>query len=215
MLHKLVEFATKLISGVIAATGYPGIIFLMALESACFPVPSEIVMTFAGYLAAEGKMSLWGVSLAGAVGCMLGSALAYWVGMHKGRDWAMKYGKYILLSHKDMDMADRLFSRWGQPMVFVARLLPVIRTFISLPAGIYKMKFPLFIILSFVGSVPWCYLLAWIGFKGKEYQALWHPWFKRFEILIVVVCVAAGIWWVWRHWKHSREQHVPITETSA
>ncbi len=204
MLHKLVLFVKGLMFGFIAFTGYPGIIFLMALESACFPVPSEIVMTIAGALAFEGKMTLWGVTLAGAVGCMLGSALSYWVGMHKGRDWAMKYGRYILISHHDMAMAERWFKRWGQPMVFLARLLPVIRTFISLPAGIYRMKFPLFITLSFIGSVPWCYFLAWIGFQGKKTQELWSPWFHRFEYVIVALVLAAGIWWVKRHLKHGK-----------
>ncbi len=214
-MHGLLEKLTGIAKAVLLFTGYPGVIFFMALESACFPVPSELIMPIAGWLAAEGKMTLWSAAIAGAVGCMLGSALAWWVGINKGREFALKYGKYILLSHKDMDLADRWFQRWGQPMVFLARLLPVIRTFISLPAGIYKMRFTPFIVLSFVGSLPWCYLLAWLGYKGKEFEPIWKPWYHKFEYLIIALVLIGGVWWVWRHWKHSREQHVPMGEASA
>ena len=189
MLHKLIDFLAGIVTATILALGYPGVILFMALESACIPVPSEIIMPFAGYLVSQGKMSLWGAALAGALGCMIGSAVAYWAGMKGGRPLVEKYGRYILISHHDLDIADRWFSRWGQPMVFLARLLPVIRTFISFPAGIERMNFPLFIILSFVGSLPWCYFLAWIGMRlGEKWNTL-GPWFHRFDAVIVAVCV--------------------------
>jgi len=199
MLHKLIDFLAGIVTSVILALGYPGVILFMALESACIPVPSEIIMPFAGYLVSQGKMSLWGAAFAGAFGCMIGSAVAYWAGMKGGRPLVEKYGRYILISHHDLDIADRWFSRWGQPMVFLARLLPVIRTFISFPAGIERMNFPLFIILSFVGSLPWCYFLAWVGMRlGEKWNTL-GPWFHRFDAVIVGVCVIGAVWWVRRH----------------
>src|SRR5579871_4840980 len=169
-MEHLLSALSKWIESVISSGGYIGVIALMALESACIPLPSEVIMPFAGALtlasvAGAHMLNLHFVALAGAVGCALGSALAYIVGASGGREFVFKYGKYILLRRRDVEKSEAWFQRRGAPTVFIARLLPVVRTFISLPAGIARMPFGRFLALSFLGSVPWCYLLAWIGVK--------------------------------------------------
>src|SRR4030042_438655 len=156
------------IMSVISALGYGGVILLMAIESANIPLPSEIIMPFSGFLVAQGQFNLWLVGLAGAIGCVIGSILSYWLGMVGGRPLIEKYGKYILISHHDLDLADSWFQKRGELTVFIGRLLPVIRTFISFPAGIAKMHFWRFVIYSFLGSLPWCLALAYVGQKMGE-----------------------------------------------
>src|SRR5437764_11057819 len=128
------------IVGVIATTGYGGVVLLMAIESACIPLPSEVIMPFSGYLVYTGRFNLWLVALAGAVGCVVGSMVAYWVGRVGGRPLIEKYGKYVLISRRDLDLADRWFARYGEVIVFASRLLPVVRTFIAFPAGVARMN---------------------------------------------------------------------------
>src|SRR5512138_2143706 len=131
MTEKILAAIFVFIKAVIAATGYGGIVILMAIESACIPLPSELIMPFAGYLVYEGKLNLFWVSTAGAIGCNLGSLIAYELGYYGGRPLVEKYGRYILLSRQELNWADRFFQRWGQAAVFIARLLPVVRTFIA------------------------------------------------------------------------------------
>ena len=152
---------------------YAGIALLMAIESACIPLPSELIMPFSGYLVSTGDFNIHSASIAGAVGCAIGSAVAYWVGVWGGRPFLERYGRYVLIRRKDLDMADRFFERWGMWAVFISRLLPVIRTFISCSAGISRMPFVPFLILSFVGSVPWCYLLTYGKAAWRELAE--HP----------------------------------------
>ena len=172
---------------------------MMAIESACIPLPSEIIMPFSGYLVSTGKFSLWGVSLAGAFGCVIGSAAAYWIGYWGGRPMAEKYGKYVLVTHHDLDIADRFFKKYGNAAVFISRMLPVIRTFISLPAGIARMNFPKFIIYTFLGSLPFCYLLAYIGKKlGDNWNTL-GVYFHKFDIIIGIIILVGAVWFVRRH----------------
>src|SRR4051812_3661900 len=136
MIARILEILSAFIVATIATLGYSGVVLLMAIESACIPLPSEIIMPFSGYLVSKGEMNLWLVSLAGAVGCVLGSMVAYWVGMYGGRPLIEKYGKYILVSPHDLDLADRWFKRYGEIIVFASRLLPAVRTFIAFPAGV-------------------------------------------------------------------------------
>ena len=209
MVGKLIEILTAFIVAVISTLGYGGIVLLMAIESACIPLPSEIIMPFSGYLVYTGRFSLWWVGVAGALGCVLGSMVAYWVGMYGGRPLIEKYGKYILISHHDLDLADRWFARYGEAIVFISRLLPVIRTFIAFPAGVARMNIPRFIIYTFAGSLPWCLGLAYVGQKlGQQWDK--NPalknWFHRFDFVIGIVIVLAAAWWVWRHIKHSRKE---------
>jgi membrane protein DedA with SNARE-associated domain len=124
MIARIIEILSGLIVATISALGYWGVILLMAIESACIPLPSEIIMPFAGYLVSQGQMNIWGVGLAGAVGCVLGSLVAYWAGMHGGRPFIEKYGRYVLISRHDLDIADRWFARYGEIIIFTSRLLP-------------------------------------------------------------------------------------------
>src|ERR1041385_6101766 len=128
MVAKIITILSGFIVATISRMGYLGVVLLMAIESACIPLPSEIIMPFSGYLVSRGEMNLWGVGIAGAVGCVLGSLVAYWAGMYGGRPFIEKYGRYVLLSRHDLDLADRWFSKYGEVIVFVSRLLPAIRT---------------------------------------------------------------------------------------
>lgn len=185
----------------ISVMGYAGVAGLMAIESACIPLPSEIIMPFSGYLVYEGTFNIHLASLAGALGCAIGSAVSYYVGMWGGRPFIEKYGKYILIRKGDMDRADRLFEKHGEPIVFVSRLLPVIRTFISFPAGVSKMNFGRFIIYSFVGSVPWCYLLTYIGKKLGENWMSVRGYFHGADMVIGVVLLAGIGVFLYHHLK--------------
>lgn len=216
MVAKIIGILSAFIVATISKLGYGGIVLLMAIESACIPLPSEIIMPFAGYLVSRGEMNLWWVGVAGAVGCVLGSLVAYWVGMYGGRPVAEKWGKYILLSHRDLDMADRWFAKYGEVIVFVSRLLPAIRTFIAFPAGVARMNLTKFSIYTFAGSLPWCLGLAYIGQKlGEQWDKdeTLKTWFHRFDFLIGLAGLAFVAWWIWRHVKHSRS-HTPSASTA-
>jgi membrane protein DedA with SNARE-associated domain len=197
----LITIASWII-GIITVLNYGGVALLMAIESMNIPLPSEVIMPFAGYLVARGEMNLWLVALAGAVGCVLGSALSYWIGAAGGRPLIEKYGKYILISHHDLDTADIWFQKYGEWAVLVGRLLPVVRTFISFPAGIAKMNFRRFILFSFIGSLPWCLFLAYIGEKlGQNWGSL-KTYFHGFDTAILALIILGIVWYVWRHIKN-------------
>ncbi len=199
---------SAIIVAVISAMGYWGVVLLMAIESACIPLPSEIIMPFAGYLVSRGEMNIWGVGIAGAVGCVLGSLVAYWVGMYGGRPLIEKYGKYVLISRQDLELADRWFSRYGEAIIFTSRLLPAVRTFIAFPAGVARMNLTRFIIYTFAGSLPWCLGLAYVGQKlGEKWNKdeTLKTYFHRFDFLIGIIGLIAVVWWVRRHLKHLKE----------
>ncbi|TSC94438.1 MAG: hypothetical protein Athens101428_295 [Candidatus Berkelbacteria bacterium Athens1014_28] len=200
VIQVLADFVTSVISHL----GYFGIFFLMALESACIPIPSEIIMPFSGFLVATGEMNFWFVVIAGSLGNIAGSLLAFWVGYRGGRPLVEKYGKYILLSTHDVESADKFFSRYGQSTVFFSRLLPAIRTFISLPAGISKMDVKKFILYSTIGVIPFSILLTSAGVKLKDNWSALEPYFHKFNLLIVGLLVLAVIWYIWRHIKNSK-----------
>jgi membrane protein DedA with SNARE-associated domain len=161
----------------------------MAIESACIPLPSEVIMPFAGYLVSTGRFSLQAVAIAGAVGCLVGSYVAYFAGVHGGRPFLERYGRYVLIPPHELEIADRFFARWGSAAVFFSRLLPVVRTFIALPAGIARMDLGRFSIYTLIGSYPWCLALAYAGMKlGQHWRDL-APYFHRFDTGIGVVLV--------------------------
>ncbi len=205
MIEHIFAALAGAIMGVIQTLGYGGVALLMAIESACIPLPSEVIMPFAGFLVSRGAMNLWVVSLAGAVGCVVGSIGAYYVGAWGGRPLVERYGKYILVSHHDLVLADRFFLRWGQWAVFIARLLPVVRTFIAFPAGVSRMPMLPFLVYTFVGSFLWSLGLAWIGVVlGDNWESL-KVYFHRFDVAIAAVILAAAVWWIWRHVRSTRE----------
>ena len=196
------------------AMGYAGIALLMGIESACIPLPSELIMPYAGamgvpeanaYLAAQygvtlPHFNLIGAALAGAIGCNLGSEIAYWVGAKGGRKAIEKYGRYILMSKHELAIADRWFEKRGDIIILVARLLPVIRTFIAFPAGVARMNRVKFHVYTFVGSFPWCLGLAWVGQKlGVELMSDESPLkhvMHKLDAVIAVVIVIAAIWFI-------------------
>jgi membrane protein DedA with SNARE-associated domain len=209
MVARILEILTAFIIATISTLGYGGIVLLMAIESACIPLPSEIIMPFSGFLVSRGEMNLWLVGLAGAVGCVVGSMVAYWVGMYGGRPLIEKYGRYILISPHDLDLADRWFAKYGEIIVFVSRLLPAIRTFIAFPAGVARMNIWRFIIYTFAGSLPWCVGLAYVGQKlGEQWEKdpRLKQLFHQFDFVIGIVIVLAVAWWIWRHLKHTKRE---------
>jgi membrane protein DedA with SNARE-associated domain len=203
LIATILEALALWIQGVISSMGYPGIAGLMAIESACIPLPSEVIMPFAGSLV-PARFTLLGCALAGAIGCVIGSIPAYYAGAYGGRPLILKYGRYILLSKEHLDWADTFFARRGDITVFVARLLPVVRTFIAFPAGVAKMPMGKFIAYTFAGSFPWCLGLAWIGMKLGEHIEVLKPWFHRFDAVLVAVGVAAVVWFVRKQLKTRR-----------
>ncbi len=204
MVEKIIALLAGFIIGTISRLGYGGIVLLMAIESACIPLPSEIIMPFSGYLVSTGEMDLWLVGLAGAVGCVLGSIVAYYAGAWGGRPFIEKYGKYILISHHDLDLADRWFRRHGDITIFIGRLLPVIRTFIAFPAGVARMNLWRFNLYTFVGSYLWSLGLAWIGMKLGEHWNTLGVYFHRFDAAIGVILLIAVVWYVRRHLQHMK-----------
>jgi membrane protein DedA with SNARE-associated domain len=202
MTEKILGILFFFIRSVIAATGYGGVALLMAIESACIPLPSELIMPFAGYLVHEGTLNLLWVATAGAIGCNLGSLVAYEIGCYGGRPLVEKYGRWILLSRRELAWADRFFLRWGYLAVFIARLLPVVRTFIALPAGIARMPRGRFHVYTFLGSWIWCLALAWLGLKlGENWRDL-GKYFHQFDAVIGVVIIAGIVWFAWSHWQN-------------
>src|SRR5499425_3391313 len=205
MTEKLLAGIFLFIKSVIAVTGHVGITLLMAVESACIPLPSELIMPFAGYLVYEASMSLLWVATAGAIGCNLGSLVAYEIGRYGGRPLVERYGRWILMGRRELDWADRFFQRFGSAAVFAGRLLPVIRTFIALPAGIARMPRLRFHIYTFVGSWPWCFALAWVGMKLGERWATdprLRQWLHRLDAVIIVALLSGLIYFVRSHWKN-------------
>jgi membrane protein DedA with SNARE-associated domain len=204
MIEKIIAALAGFIIAVISKTGYLGVLLLMAIESACIPLPSEIIMPFAGYLVYTGHFSLVWAATAGAIGCNVGSVIAYEIGCYGGRPLVERYGSHIFLGGHELEMAERFFARFGAAAVFIGRLLPVIRTFIALPAGIARMPRLRFHVYTFAGSWPWCYGLAWVGMKlGEQWDKdpRLKQWFHRLDAVIILLLVAGIVWFVWSHWK--------------
>jgi membrane protein DedA with SNARE-associated domain len=192
------------IHGVIAQWHYTGVAVLMAIESANVPLPSEMILPYAGYLVQQGKMNIHWASFAGAIGCVIGSIPSYWLGYFGGRPFLEKYGKWLLLTPHDLDEAERWTARYGDWTFFLCRMLPVVRTFISLPAGILKAPFWTFTALTFVGSWVWSYALVYVGVKlGDNLELFKHYWHK-FDAAIAIVLFLLGGLYVWKHLKHFR-----------
>ena len=202
MTEKILTALFAFISSLIAFSGYGGIVILMAIESACIPLPSELIMPFAGYLVYRGAMKLIWVATAGAIGCNVGSVIAYEIGCYGGRPLVERYGRWILMGRRELDWADRFFARWGYLAVFIARLLPVVRTFIALPAGIARMPRLRFHVYTFLGSWPWCFGLAWLGMKLGENWRVVGKYLHKFDAVILAILILLIVWFVWSHWQN-------------
>lgn len=205
MLDTILMHLISYIEKVISATGPAGIAFLMAIESCNIPLPSEAILPFAGYLVSKGVMNFHVAAFAGAIGCVIGSVPSYYIGFYGGRPFIEKYGKWFLVSKKDLEDADRWVDKYGDWAFFICRMLPVIRTFISLPAGILKARKRTFFTFTFLGSLVWSYFLVYIGVKlGQNMEMFKHLWHK-FDILIVAVCIILGFIYVYKHFKHLKD----------
>jgi len=208
MTERILPFLIHFVTQVIGSLGYAGIAALMGIESACIPLPSELIMPFAGYLVYTGRFSLFWAATAGAIGCNLGSVIAYWVGAVGGRPLVMRYGRWVLMSHHDLDRMTQFFEKYGTITVLLGRLLPVVRTFIAFPAGVARMPQLRFHIYTFIGSWPWCFGLAYVGMKLGE---KWHTdprfaqAFHRFHLVVELGLLAAIIWFVWTHINRFRQ----------
>ncbi len=202
MTERILTVLFVVIKSVIAVYRLWRVAILMAIESACIPLPSELIMPFAGFLVHQGVLNLFWAATAGALGCNLGSLVAYEIGCYGGPPLVEKYGRWILLSRRELNWADRFFARWGYLAVFIARLLPVIRTFIALPAGVARMPRGRFHIYTFLGSWPWCLGLAWLGMKlGENWRSL-GKYFHEFDAVIGILLLAGLAYFLWSHWQH-------------
>jgi membrane protein DedA with SNARE-associated domain len=215
-LEAIEEQVVLFLRNLFNAIGWTGVIVAMTIESACIPLPSEVTMPLAGWMLIQAKgltvwYNLW-AGFYGALGCTLGSVLTYWIGALGGRPILEKYGRYVLISRHDMDVADRWFSRYGEATAFFSRLLPIVRTFISLPAGVARMHFVKFTVLSFTGSFIWCVALAWAGFTfGEHWREVRHA-MRPFDIPIAIVLMVLFIWYVYRHVKRDRTYETTAPE---
>jgi len=202
VLHQLIDPILQMIKDQVAAGGYWAVMIMMAIESANIPLPSEAIMPTAGILVHEGKLNMHLSALAGAIGCVLGSIPSYFLGLYGGRPFLKKYGRYLLLREKDMEIATKWVEKYGDMTFFVCRMLPVVRTFISFPAGVLKAHFWMFNLYTFIGSLIWCYFLNWVGMVFGEHMEVFRDYWHKFDLLIVVVCVAGFGYYLYRHLKH-------------
>ncbi len=200
-MFEIASYVSNWALEVINATGYVGIFILSALESSAIPIPSEIVVPFSGFLAVGGKFNIWVVIMVATVANLIGSMVLFLLGRSGGRWILERYGKYVLINKQDMDKGDVWFAKYGSKAVFWSRMLPVVRTFISLPAGVSGMNFLKFCSLTFLGSLPWNFGLAIIGYKAGENWNILHDYFRSADVVIATLIVIFFCWYVWRHFK--------------
>jgi membrane protein DedA with SNARE-associated domain len=201
VLHQFIDPVLQMIRDVVASWGYMGVVIMMAIESANIPLPSEAIMPTAGILVQQGKMNFHLAALAGAIGCVLGSIPSYWLGRYGGRPFFEKYGRWLLLKESDLQAADRWVDKYGDWAFFICRMLPVVRTFISFPAGVLKAHFGIFVLFTFVGSLIWCYFLTWVGIKFGENMEMFVDLWHKFDVAIVLVVLAGMGYYLWHHLK--------------
>lgn len=200
MVDQIISSVTNSIISLINQSGYLGVFLLMAAESALIPIPSEVTMPFSGYLVTTGRFNLYLVILIGAAANLVGSLLAYWLGFwgeeHVIRGWIRKYGRYVLITENEYDRAERWFRKYGEKIVFFSRILPVVRTFISLPAGIAEMNFWKFSYLTFLGSLIWSAFLTLIGYYlGKNWNSI-EVYYRKFEYVIVGIGILVVVFYI-------------------
>jgi membrane protein DedA with SNARE-associated domain len=218
-MHGIEQQIVNFLQNLFNTVGWPGVVAAMAIESACIPLPSEVTMPLAGWMLVQAKgLSVWHVlwaSFYGGLGCTIGSVITYWIGALGGRPLLEKYGKYVLISRHDMDVADRWFSKYGEATAFFSRLLPVVRTFISLPLGMARMNFAKFTALAFTGSFLWCGVLAWLGYVFGEHWVQVREAMRPFDIPILIVLVGLVAWYVYSHIKRGKRHKEADGEPAA
>lgn len=210
MFSDLIEFISRIGIALVDRLGYAGIVLGMTIESINIPLPSEVLMPLSGALVASGRFELWAVALAGAAGNVIGSVGNYYLGARGGRPFIERYGRYLLIHHDDLERADRWFRKYGLAAVFFTRLLPVVRTFISFPAGVARVPLGPFVALTFLGSFLWSAFLAYLGMTlGERYEEAIRPIFRQFDLVIGLALIAGVGWYVARHVGRLRAQGRP------
>lgn len=204
MITQLLSAVTNLIIQIISTLGYTGVFLLMSVQTVAIPVPSEVILPFAGFLVFTGRFNLFFIALIGGLGSCLGSSIAYWIGYKGGRPLVEKYGKAILFSEHDLQLTEKFFGRFGTWAGFFGMLLPVVRSFVSFPAGVAKVPLKKYLAFVFAGSFIWSLLLAYIGMKLGEHWVDLHSRFQKFDVVIVALIVLGIVWWVWRHIKNRK-----------
>lgn len=203
MLHTLITWLVE----TIGAMGYPGILLLMAMESSIIPVPSELVMPPAGYLAFQGRMNPWLAILAGTVGSLIGAYANYYTAHYLGRPLILKYGKYVLIPPEKFERVESFFLRHGEISTFIGRLLPVVRHLISIPAGLAGMNHLRFSLYTLLGAGIWCAILTWIGYALGEHQELVMAWSKQALLWVVLACIGLLAGYIWWHRRRSLKRN--------
>jgi len=206
MASQIIDSLIQIVTTTISQIGYFGVFVLMAAESCGIPFPSEVIMPFAGFAVTSGNLLFWPVVVIGAIGNLIGSWVAYWIGYRGGRPLIERYGKYILISHHDIDLADRWFARFGEWAVFFGRLLPVIRTYISFPAGIAEMDFKKFSYFTLAGAFAWSALFAWLGVRMGDNWSLIRDRLHSFDLAIIIILAALIVLYVWRHLRNLKRK---------
>ncbi len=205
-MHSILEWFSNTAVQLIDSLRIYGIFVGMVIESACIPLPSEVIMLTGGVAVANGSMSYWQVVLAGVLGNVTGSIIAYYVGVRGGRKWLARYGKYVLFNPSHFEQAERWFARFGEATVFFTRNLPFIRTFISLPAGIAGMRFRRFLIFTLLGCIPWNMALAYAGYKLGSNRNVVESYLHPISYGVAVLVVGLLIYWLLRKRKGKANQ---------
>ena len=202
IVEKIVEYITLGMS----AGGYFGLFVLMALESMIAPVPSEVVMPFAGYLVLQGRFDFWIALLVSGLGSIFGSVLSYYIGFYGGRPFVLRYGKYLLLEKEHLEWTENWFRKQGQKTIFISRFIPVVRHLISIPAGIAKMTINKFVIYTFLGATIWNFILLYAGFKLGEHWDKIHQYSKELDIIFVALVILFFVYFIWKHRERKNEK---------
>lgn len=198
MFEVIVATISNFILGIISYSGYWGIFILMVMESANIPAPSEIIMTFSGFLVSSGELNFWAVVWVATFANLIGSLLSYWLAHRYGRKGVNFLIKIFIIGDDDVALAENWFKRFGQSSSFIGRLLPIVRTFISLPAGLFKVNIWKFSILTVLGSFIWCLALTSVGYLAGENWETVEPYFRAFDGIIVIVAVIVISWLAYR-----------------
>lgn len=201
----IVEAVKDWAQGVVSAMGYPGIAVLTGLGLACLPIPSEVVLPFAGILAAQGKLNLHVIAWSAAVGSVFGSLLGYSFGRLLGREFLLKFGKYLLLKPSEIRHAEEWFERFGLGVTFWGPFVPLVRAFISVPAGMYRSNIPLFMLYSFLAAIPWCYFWTYLGYKLGQHWSEFEAHMKTVDVVVIVVVSLLAIKFIWSRFKKEPE----------
>jgi membrane protein DedA with SNARE-associated domain len=203
-MNNLLPAISNIITHIISTLGYPGVGFLMALQTVAVPIPSEVILPFAGYLASLGRFNILIIAVVGGIGSCIGSSIAYYIGDFGGRALVHKYGKYLLISLNDLNLTEKFFARFGSLAVFVGQLLPIVRSFMGFASGLAKEDFKKFLISVFVGSFLWSWLLAYVGEKlGQNWQNL-HSKFQHLDLVVILLIIFGVAFWIYKHTRNKK-----------